>query len=335
MRAKLFLPLLLLPASLSAQTVKEWVTHPTVSSSVILFDRYTAQTNSSHVSALALLGATFGADTPFRVNLYYDIVEKRLMTYEATWQPIPQIGIHAGLQRMPFVTEMTFSRNSLGMIGYSQSVYHFAGFHYDMAGISSRSRDFGIVLEGALGPREGYALLKYAVGVFNGNGYEIWDNNRAKDLQGRLILQPTRYLMFSLGGMYGHYSVFDEAGREQLAARHRVSSGVWYDRDDWFLRGENIFAVTGPFRSNGTMLLAGWHFLPRLQLTARLDRLQKDLSDANSTTTNVEICFSHSLTEDGAINYRIQYGHSFYSDPALPGKDVLSLCLSLALRRKL
>ena len=168
--------------------------------------------------------------------------------------------------------------------------------------------------------------------MFNGNGYSIRDNNAAKDFQGRLIVQPADCLQLSLGGMYGHYTPADGAS---LSARHRVSTGIWFDNGKWFLRSENVYGITGPVRSNGTMALAGFRFLSRLQLTSRLDRFQRDLSDAQSAVTRADICFSHLLTESGDISYKIQYGHTFYADPSLPGKDSITLCLSFSFRKRL
>ena len=83
------------------------------------------------------------------------------------------------------------------------------------------------------------------------------------------------------------------------------------------------------------MAMAGWWFHPRLLLTGRVDRFQRDLSLPESTTTRADLCFSHMLTQDGNICYRLQYRHTFYSDPALQGTDALILCLSFSFRRTL
>ena len=333
MRSRLLCLLLLVPRLLSAQTAGEWLLHPTISSATLVMERYTVQGGNFRTSAMSMLSAAFGgAEDTFRLNLSYDVIGGRFMTCEARWQPLPEIGVRVGIQKMPFLTETTFSPVSLGMIGYSQAVSALGGYSSDLTGINSRSRDCGILLSGSLWPREGYSLLQYCLGVFNGNGYSIRDNNSAKDFQGRLIVQPADCLQLSLGGMYGHYTPADGAS---LSARHRVSTGIWFDNGKWFLRSENVYGITGPVRSNGTMALAGFRFLSRLQLTSRLDRFQRDLSDAQSAVTRADICFSHLLTESGDISYKIQYGHTFYADPSLPGKDSITLCLSFSFRKRL
>jgi hypothetical protein len=336
MRFRLLCLLLLLPRILSAQTAGEWLLHPTISSATLVMERYSVQDANFRTSALSMLSAGFGsAGDGFRFNLSYDVLGARFMTCEAVWQPLQQIGIRAGIQKMPFLAETTFSPVSLGMIGYSQAVSALGGYSSDVTGINSRSRDVGISLSGSLWPQDGYSLLQYCVGVYNGNGYSFRDNNAAKDLQGRLIFQPARNLKISLGGMYGHYTPADAAGNAAPAARHRISAGIWFDNGKWFVRSENIYGITGALRSDGIMALAGFQFLSRLQLTARVDRFQRDLSDTRSAITRADICFSHLLTESGDISYKIQYGHTFYADPSLPGKDAITLCLSFSFRKRI
>ena len=335
MRLRLLCLLALLPRILSAQTAGEWLLHPTISSATLVMERVSVQDGTARNMALSMLSAGFGsAQDAFRVNLSYDVLGGRFMTYEAIWQPIPQIGVRIGLQKMLFMTETTFSPVSLGMVGYSQAISALAGYSSDMTGVNSRSRDFGISLSGTLWPQDGFSLLQYNVGIFNGNGYSIRDNNTAKDLQGRLIFQPLRNLKFSLGGMYGHYTPA-EATLGTTAARHRISAGIWFDNGKWFLRSENIYGITGAMRSDGIMAIAGFHFLSRMQLTGRVDRFQRDLSEADTAVTRADICFSHLLTESGDISYKIQYGHTFYADPTLPGKDSITLCLSFSFRKRM
>ena len=333
MRLRLSCLLLLLPGLLSAQSFSEWLLHPSLSSATLVMENYSIQSNSFRTGTLAMLSAGFGnAGSPFRVNVSYDILSSKFITCEAVWQPTIGFGVHVGMQKMFFMTETTFSPTSMGMVGYSQAISYLAGYSSDMTGINSRSRDVGISLQGGLWPQDAYALVNYNIGVFNGNGYSFRDNNRAKDIQARIIIQPIWNLKFSFGGMYGHYNL-PETG--ELAARHRFCCGFWLEDGKWFVRGENIYGITSDIRSNGTMAMAGWWFHPRLLLAGRVDRFQRDLSLPESTSTRADLCFSHLLTQDGSICYRIQYRHTFYSDPAVKDTDGLTLCLSFSFRRSL
>ena len=340
----LFLSLFLLAFSgtLSAQqTVKEWFSHPALSAAAMVSGKYTPQDGSFKPSTIAMLRAGFGAEKdPFKVTVIFDLPSTRFLTCEALWQPLPQIGVRVGLQKMLFLNETTYAPYLLGMIGYSQAASFLGGYSADIAGISSRSRDVGIVLQGSFFPTdEGFSRLNYAVGVFNGNGYSFIDNNKAKDVHGRLIFQPNRRLRFSMGVMSGYYTPEEHRPNghhhtaEDLACRYRLTAGVWYEGPKWFLRGENIYGLTDGLRSDGAMLMAGWTFRPRLQLAARVDHFQHDLSNRYSGSTKADICFTHNLTSDGTIYYAIQYGHTFFTDPNVKGYDSITFCLNIALMR--
>ena len=345
MRLKLILPLFLIlsPGILSAQQmVKEWFSHPALSAAAMVSGRYIPQEESFKASTLALLRAGFGNEKDqFKFTVIFDLPSTRFLTCEAIWQPLSQVGVRVGLQKMLFLTETTFAPYMLGMVGYSQAASYLGGYSKDLTGISSRSRDVGIALQGSFFPTdEGYSRLNYAIGVFNGNGYRFIDNNKAKDFQARLMIQATRGLRFSAGVMTGYYTPLEghrpdghHHGAEDLACRHRVSVGVWYDSPKCFVRSENIYGVSDGLRSDGVMAMAGWMFRPRLQLAARVDHFQRDLSDPHSGSTKADLCFTHHLTNDGSIYYSFQYGHTFYSDPNIKGIDSLIFCVNISFMR--
>lgn len=346
MRLKLILATLLLsPGVLSAQTVKDWFTHPSLAGAAQVVGGYTPQDNKFSPFTLAMLRAGFGRPgDAFAFNVIFDIAKPRFLTVEAIWQPLPQIGIRAGLQKMPFLMETSFAPYAFGMIGYSQSVSALAGYSTDLSEINCRSRDLGIALQGSFLPSDqGFARLSYIIGIFNGSGLTLRDDNRAKDVQVRLVYQPILPLRISLGGMFGYYSPKHADGdghhhvytTEELAIRQRIAAGVWYDDGKWIARAENIYATTDGAHSNGVMAIAGCRFLSRLQLTGRVDHFRRDLSDPLSACTKADICFTHYLTADRMIYWAIQYGHTFYSDPAMRGLDTIQLCLNVALARVL
>ena len=349
MRLKLLTAILLfVPGMLFAQTssVADWFRHPTLAAAAQISETYNVQTGKFSTRPLAMLKVGFGnSSNKFKVDLIYDIPNTRFLTCSASWQPLPQIGIQIGLQKMLFLYDNNYAPYMYGMIGYSQATSALAGYSSDITGINSRSRDVGIVLQGSFFPSDkGFSWLSYAIGLFNGNGYSFIDNNRAKDFHARLLFQPHRHLKISLGAMNGFYKAPEGAprlngghhhGEEDLACRQRVSGGVWYEGRKWFARCEDIFGITDGIHSNGIMALAGCMFHPKFQLAARVDRYKSNLSDPLTASTKADICFTHHLTGDGTIYYAIQYGHTFYSDPARPGTDSIMLCVNIAFLRNL
>ena len=349
MRLKL-IPLLLLfmPALLSAQTVADWFKHPSLAAAAQIAEIYNVQSGEFKTRPLTMLKAGFGTkEDPFQVNLIFDIPSARFLTLEAIWQPLPQIGIHAGLQKMLFLYDTTFAPYMYGLMGYSQAASYLAGYSNALSGINSRSRDVGIVLEGSFFPAGKFSELSYAVGVFNGNGYHFKDDNHGKDVHIRLVYQPTASLKFSLGAMNGYYDPsLDHLDpykhpdhhrhfKEGLACRRRLSAGVWYDDGKWFARSEDIFGITAGVNSNGIMALAGYKFLTKYQLAARVDHFKISLDDPNSAITKTDLCFTRHITTDGTLYVAFQYGHTFYSDPNVKGTDTFMVCLNIAFMRNL
>ncbi len=241
--------LLLLPSGLHAQQSGGWF-HPELSASSFLTGSYVPETEEGKVSALSALSATFGRGTALEASLSFDVVQKKLMGYELAWHPVPALRVRAGIQRMPFLMETTYSPRTLEAVGYSQSASYLGGYSRDLTGVNSRSRDCGVFIEGMFCPKDGFNVLNIVAGLFIGNGYSFKDDNRAKDFQGRVVLQPDRRWKFSAGTMIGRY------GGEALV-RNRFTAGFWYDDGRWFARGENIYRRAAKRRilRNGRLLV--------------------------------------------------------------------------------
>lgn len=349
MRLKLLTAILLfVPGMLFSQTtsVADWFKHPSLSAAAQFIQGYNFQEQKFTPRPLAMLKTSFGdSKKGISADFILDVATGRFLTVAGQWQPVPQIGVRVGLQKMLFLYDNTFAPYMYGMMGYSQATSFLAGYSSDLTHINSRSRDVGISLNGAFWSQEGgYYTLSYAVGVFNGNGNNFVDNNRAKDIHARLVFQPLRQLKISLGAMNGYYKVPEGEPRpngghhhsdEDLSCRQRVSAGVWYQSRTLFARAENIYGITDGMHSNGFMAIVGGIIAPRLQLAARVDNFKLDLADPLSASTKLDICFTHHLTNDGTLYYAIQYGHTFYSDPARPGTDLIQICLNIAFLRNL
>lgn len=311
---------LLWPHSLTAQQAAGWL-HPELSSSTYLTGSYLPDSGESRLSALSALSASFGRGSAIGASISFDVVNKKLMGYELVWNPVSSLRVRAGIQRMPFLLETTYSPRVMEAVGYSQAASYLGGYSRDLTGINSRSRDCGVTVEGSFWPKDGgYSLLSFVAGVFVGNGYSLKDDNRAKDFQGRVVLQPDRRWKVSAGTMIGRYG-------EEMLVRNRFTAGIWYDDGRWFARGENIYGNTDGLLSDGFFVLGGCWFRPTMALSARCDRFQTDLSDSDTVTTQAQICFSHILTPDRNFSYRLQYGRTFHSDPSKEGSGTLSCCL--------
>jgi len=312
--------LLLSPAGLLAQQASGWL-HPDLTALAYVTGTYDADAGEGRLSTLSAISASFGRGTALEASVSYDLIQKKMMGCELVWHPVTPLRVRAGIQRMPFLLETSYSPRTLEAVGFSQAASYLGGYSRDLSGRNSRSRDAGVSVEGTFWPRDGgYNVLDVVAGVFIGNGYSLKDDNSAKDFHGRIVVQPARHWKVSAGAMLGRY------GEEQLV-RNRFSAGFWYDDGKWFVRSENLYGVTDKLHSDGFAVLGGCWFVSRMALSARYDRFQTDLSDPLTATTQVQTCFTHMLNSDRSVSYRVQYGHAFHSDPALQDANTFSCCL--------
>ena len=312
--------LLFLPAVMHAQQASAWL-HPNLSALAYVTGTYDADAGNGRLSTLSAISASFGRGTALEGSVSYDLIQKKMMGCELVWHPVTPLRVRAGIQRMPFLLETSYSPRTLEAVGFSQAASYLGGYSRDLSGRNSRSRDAGVSVEGSFWPRDGgYSLLDVVAGLFIGNGYSLKDDNHAKDFHGRIVFQPARHWKISAGSMIGRY------GEEEFV-RNRFSAGFWYDDGKWFVRSENLYGVTNGLRSDGFAVLGGCWFVSRMALSARYDRFQTDLSDPLTATTNTQVCFTHMLSADRSFSYRVQYGHAFHSDPALQDANTLSCCI--------
>jgi hypothetical protein len=125
----------------------------------------------------------------------------------------PLLQIIFGQQKKPFGLEAQATEDKAPTIKTAQFVNRASLFANGngVSGFDLTSRDVGLALRGDLFPVVDYTtnyrvpLFEYAVGVFNGNGANLPDNNNWKDLIGRIVINaPVEYSNIlrglSLGG---------------------------------------------------------------------------------------------------------------------------------------
>jgi phosphate-selective porin len=197
--------------------------------------------------------------------------------------------ITVGQFRIPFSLENLTSMSKFELIDFSQAVDALAARGKDVIG-NQNGRDIGIQVGGALLKKEANTLVEYRLGVFNGSGINIADTaNKAKDVAGRLIINPVKGL--SIGASY--YNGWGKAirpttefvGRSQ--ARNRFGVEVSYTSTRLSLKGEYIQGKDGKTDRAGWYALAGYYIIPqRLQVVGKYDTYDPDTSADDNVTTN-------------------------------------------------
>ncbi len=128
--------------------------------------------------------------------------------------------ITMGQFKSPFSLELNTSCAGLHTINRSKVVKSLAG----------PGRDLGMMIGGKY-----EKLFSYNLGLMNGTGMGKKDNNKAKDIVGRVTLSPIEFL--SVGGNFRHGKV----GADEEDEKIRLGGEVELKCNDFLVQGEYIY----------------------------------------------------------------------------------------------
>ena len=180
-------------------------------------------------------------------------------------------------------------------------------------------RDMGAQMFGGFFRRDGYSILNYNFGVFNGEGLNVKDKNKSKDIVARFTVKPVAGLQFAGSYYWGEYG-------EDYLKRIRYGAGACYDYGRLVLRGEYICGTTGGLDSEGWYAVAGWRVARTLLPTVRYDTFLEDCSRGSSRQTN----YTAGLTWQPVKYLRCQLDYTYEDFAArdVAGRNVVALMLS-------
>lgn len=142
----------------------------------------------------------------------------------------PYINVQVGQFKIPFSIENPYAPLDLEAIDNAQVINALSGFS-DVSGNGNYKfgREIGVMLYGGFINMETFGkrfqLFNYSVGVFNGAGINTKDNNKTKDIAGRLELHPWIKELVLAGSMYiGEY----QTTNNENAVRNRYGIGGEY-----------------------------------------------------------------------------------------------------------
>ena len=166
------------------------------------------------------------------------------------YKPCSEFAIQVGQFKTPFTLESPINPVNLEIFDYGESVQKLVGYS-DVCGVGGLGRDIGVMATGSLFPMKdkGFAIVDYAVGVFNGNGPVNFkknekglDNNNRKDIVGRLEVHPGLKAL-TLSGSYYYGNYFKDT--INTGTRNRWTAGLQYNDGNLMVRGEYIQGTTG------------------------------------------------------------------------------------------
>ena len=194
------------------------------------------------------------------------------------YKPLNELNVELGQFKIPFALENELcGPTTFEFIEYSYLTMFLTRNANKYDGIAATGRDIGAQLYGGFIQRDGYNIINYNVGVFNGADINVKDNNSSKDFVGRLIVKPIKDL--SLSASYMH-SVTNYAGNTYMKAP-RWSVGAWYNSRHWVARSEFAQANFGGNLTNTLYALAGYHFEKPWSVAGRYEFIRDEANILN------------------------------------------------------
>ena len=209
----------------------------------------------------------------FRVQAEFASSPKLLDAYVAV-KINPWLNFKIGQQKIPFTIENPYSLSDLEVIEYAQVVNKLSGFS-DISGNKNYSggRDVGFIAYGGLFSRgeDGakYNILDYTIGIYNGNGINLKDNNEHKDFAARIDFHPfTKDFMMTGAAYIGSQMLIKDS---LDGNRIRYTYGMQYKNDRLTVRSEYIYGITDKIdktqtnwlsaqKSDGVYVMATYYF---------------------------------------------------------------------------
>ncbi|MFN3939817.1 MAG: porin, partial [Chitinophagales bacterium] len=197
------------------------------------------------------------------------------------------ITLNLGQTKTPYCYDNYYNPFTLITVSRTLLDLSLSGRVLDLYG-NQQGRDIGFWLNGVLHNAQERKILEYTLGVFNGAGIAIADNNNQKDFGGAVRFSPFSDLWISGRFYTGTGETIEFA--DVPTGRKRYGGDISYKRNKVLLEAEYLFGEDSS-DSLGTLLRSGWYltggYWPienKLQCTLRLDTFNGnlDVSDYNT-----------------------------------------------------
>ena len=191
------------------------------------------------------------------------------------YKPLKAINLEIGQFKIPFSFENeNCGPTTVEFIEYSYITTYLARNNARYDGIASTGRDIGFQIYGGFIERDGYSIINYNLGVFNGTGFNVKDNNSSKDYIARLVIKP--FKGFAVTGSYMYAETNYNGNKYMKSPRWAV--GALYDSRHWVARAEYVEAKFGDNLTRSLYALGGYHFEKPWSIFARYEFIYDELS---------------------------------------------------------
>jgi hypothetical protein len=224
------------------------------------------------------------------------------------WAKYKEFSVKMGQFKRAFTFENPMNPWDVGVGDFSLLVQKMAGMGDRLGEANMGGRDQGIQVQGDLIPMadDQYRLLHYQLGLYNGQGINLADANKAKDIIGTIQIQPIKGLYIGAFGWKGDWVNASGA----TLKRERISTGFKYDVDNWTLRAEYATAIGGEKEQSGAAdalyFTAGIPVTDWFKVYAKWDEFRAH-GTAESSHDMYSACLNFRLHKN--LNFQVEYRH--------------------------
>lgn len=206
----------------------------------------------------------------------------RILDAYFRWKIRPEFNLQVGQFKVHYSME-SLDGPASWLTAENPAAVNKLNAYSDLSGMKSNGRDIGLMVYGATFHQKDFDVLRYRLGFFNGNGYNLKDNNRKKDVAAMVWLSPIRHLSFT-----GSYYAGSYGKRGDDHVRNRASSGVEWKDAKLTVRSEYLFGKTGPQRSHGAYVQTAYLVHPMVQPVLSYDYFKQD-ADLEAHQHNMQV----------------------------------------------
>ena len=167
----------------------------------------------------------------------------QLVDLYAEWRKYPEFKIRAGQFKRAFTYENPTHPITQGWRSYADVINRLSGFGDRTGERSSGGRDLGIQFAGDIFPNaNGRRLFHYQVGIYNGEGINMKDQDNRKDIIGGVWVMPIKGLRIGAFGWTGSRgNMFDPLTNENRSVeKNRYALSIEYDQNEYTFRAEYL-----------------------------------------------------------------------------------------------
>lgn len=228
----------------------------------------------------------------------------RLLDAYLRWKVMPEFNVQVGQFKVHYSQETLLGPATWLTTEQAAGVSKLNGYN-DLSKQDSykNGRDIGLMIYGSAIHKEYFDVLRYRLGVFNGNGINLKDNNKKKDVAAMLWVSPVRHLSFTGAYYSGSYG---PKGADHV--RNRASAGILWKDKKLTVRSEYLWGHTSSLRSNGMYAHVAYWAHQMVQPVVQYDYMKYD-KDRNVIKGSYEHNLQVGLNVEPISHIRIQAGY--------------------------